>query len=189
MQCNEWPAGSSWSCGCCAVAGSCSPGRSGCVGRPAEPRGRGTGPWPGSPGSPPCPWGSGWKAEPQNFIKKKKKTKLSKKKKKAVWQLNILTSRCSRSTCSGTGGCPWGRSRRTAGPPAPGIYSPASGAGTTAPSSGEQEEIHEGSALEYQYNINKHFWSGADLKNKVCYESFGNLHTILSCHTSAELWY
>lgn len=54
--------------------------------------------------------------------------------------LCLRTSRCSRSTCSGTVGCPWGRSRRTAGPPAPGTYSPTSGAGPTAPSSGEREE-------------------------------------------------
>lgn len=58
------------------------------------------------------------------------------------------TSRCSRSSGSGTVGCPWGRGHRTAGPPAPGTCCPASGAGPTAPSSGEQVQLHQQSGLK-----------------------------------------
>lgn len=52
-----------------------------------------------------------------------------------------ITSRCSRSTCSGTAGCPWGTSHRRAGPPVPGICNPTPGAGTTAPSGGTKVSI------------------------------------------------
>lgn len=60
-----------------------------------------------------------------------------KKKKRRCPLFGLLTSRCFRSTCSGTAGCPWGTSHRTADPPAPGTCCPASEAGPTAPSSGE----------------------------------------------------
>lgn len=98
-----------------------------------------------------------------NFIYQNIKIKLKENSKNKRCSMLIksnclLTSRCSRSTCSGTDGCPWGTSHRTAGPPAPGTYSRASGAGTTAPSSGETEQLHESQPLNSWF-LKHQYWT------------------------------
>lgn len=94
----NWPVGSSWFCVCCAAAGSCSPGQSGYAGRQAEPAGHGSEQWPVSPAWPPFPC-----REAKFYQTQHKRVNLN-----SDTFSNYLcpTSRCSRSTCSGTGGCP-----------------------------------------------------------------------------------
>lgn len=106
-----------------------------------------------------------------NFIYQNIKIKLKENSKNKRCSMLIksnclLTSRCSRSTCSGTDGCPWGTSHRTAGPPAPGTYSRASGAGTTAPSSGETEQLHESQPLNSWF-LKHQYWTFITWKKQL----------------------